>query len=257
VTDLKIGVRQVPEILSTRQQGVFSQYVRLTCINQRHYVTSTSPTIVIRIVVEEVSQTPSDKLGTMELGPELFELLNSKQWVGNRTPVIYGARGLSSEQIVSIEAQLGFRMPDDFAYLFQNLQDPGRVLFPWSEFDKGNYDEKIKWVLRGVEFDIERNHLWLERWGTKPDALSTALNIARKDFDTWPRLLPIYGHRFLAAQPCRSGNPVLSIMQTDVIYYGADLPHYLLNEFVDHDYALHTHAQNIRKIDVWSDFAEA
>jgi hypothetical protein len=28
----------------------------------------------------------------------------------------------------------------------------------------------------------------------------------------------------------------------DIVYYGADLAHYLLNEFVDHDYALHTHA---------------
>jgi hypothetical protein len=192
----------------------------------------------------------------MELGPELFELLNSKQRVGNQTPVVYGVRGLSSQQIVSIDAQLGFRLPDDFAYLFQNLQDPGGVLFPWFEFDKRRFDESIKWVLRGIEFDIENNQLWLARWGKKPEALSAALDIVRQDFATWPRLLPIYAHRFLAAQPCRSGNPIFSIMQTDIIYYGADLPRYLLNEFVDHDYALHTQAQPIRRIEVWSDFAE-
>jgi hypothetical protein len=192
----------------------------------------------------------------MELGPELFELLNSKQWVGNQNPIIYGARGLSSGQIASIETQLGFRVPDDFGYLFQNLQDPGRVLFPWSEFDKGKYDASIHRVLRGIEFSIERNRLWLERWGKRPDALSVALDIARKDFETWPKLLPIYGHRFLAAEPCCGGNPVFSIMGTDIIYYGADLPHYLLNEFVDQDYAFHTHAQKIRRIQVWSDFAE-
>lgn len=60
----------------------------------------------------------------------------------------------------------------------------------------------------------------------------------------------------LAAQPCRSGNPVFSIVQTDIIYYGADLAHYLLNEFVDRDYTLHTYAQEIRRIEIWSDFAE-
>ena len=49
-----------------------------------------------------------------------------------------------------------------------------------------------------------------------------------------------------------AGNPVFSIKQTDIIYYGADLGHYLLNEFVDQDYALHTHAQEIRKIRTWS-----
>jgi hypothetical protein len=191
----------------------------------------------------------------MELGPELFELLNSKQRVGsNQIPVLYGARGLSPDQIASIEGQLGFRVPDDFAYLFQNLQDPGEVLFPWSKFDKRRYDASIRWVLRGIEFDIE-NELWLERWGNRPASLSAALEIAQRDFETWPRLLPIFGHRFLAAEPCLSGNPVFSIMQTDIIYYGANLAHYLLNEFVDHDHALHTQAQKIRKIDVWSDFA--
>lgn len=193
----------------------------------------------------------------MELGPELFELLNSKQFVGNRTPVVYGACGLSPEQIASIEAQLGFRVPEDFAYLFQNLQDPGGVFFPWSAFDKQRYDESIRWVLNGIEFDIQTNHIWLERWGKKPDTLPAALNIARKDFEAWPKLLPIFGHRFLAAEPCLTGNPVFSIMQTDIVYYGADLPHYLLNEFVDSNWALHTHEQKIRRIAVWSDFAEA
>src|SRR3984957_21298950 len=104
----------------------------------------------------------------MELGPELFELLNARQKVGTQIPVSYGARGLTSDEIGSIEAQLGFRVPDDFAYLIGNLQDPGRVLFPWSEFDKRRYDERIEWVLRGIEVDVESNHVWLERWGRKP-----------------------------------------------------------------------------------------
>lgn len=193
----------------------------------------------------------------MELGAELFELLNSKQQVGSRTPVVYGARGLSSAQIASIESQLGFRMPDDFAYLFQNLQDPGHVFFPWSEFEKKKYDETVKWVLSGIEFDIEKSQLWLGHWGKRPPTLSAALDIARKDFVTWPKLLPIHSHRFLAAQPCRSGNPIFSIKQSDIIYYGANLPHYLLNEFVDHDYARHTLPTEIRRIKVWSDFAES
>lgn len=43
----------------------------------------------------------------MDLGPELFELLNAKQWVGNQIPVVYGVSGLSSAEIASIETQLG------------------------------------------------------------------------------------------------------------------------------------------------------
>lgn len=91
--------------------------------------------------------------------------------------------------------------------------------------------------------------------GFEPAALSAALTIARKDFETWPKLLPIFGHRFLAAEPCRRGNPIFSIMQTDIICYGANLAHYLMLEFIDSDYALQTHAQNIQRIDIWSDLA--
>ena len=176
----------------------------------------------------------------LELGPKLFERLNAEQQVGNRTPVIYGVEGLSSAEIASIEAQLGFQLPEDFVYLFQSLRDPGRVLFPWSNFKKQEYDDKIRWVLQGIEFDIEHNKFWLDRWGKRRATLSVALEVARRDFETWPKLLPIFGHRFLPAEPCRSGNRVFSIMQTDIIYYGANLAHYLVNEFVDYDYVLHS-----------------
>jgi hypothetical protein len=191
-----------------------------------------------------------------KLGPELFDVLNTKQRVGNRMPVIYGVSGLSPAEIASIEAQLGFRLPEDFAYLFQHLRDPGRVFFPWSNFKKQEYDNSIREVLQGIEFDIDRNKFWMDRWGKRPPTLCAALDVARKDFETWPKLLPVSGHRFLAAEPCRSGNPIFSIVQTDIIYYGADLAHYLLNEFIDHDYVFHTHAQEIRKIRIWSYLAE-
>jgi len=191
----------------------------------------------------------------LELGPELFELLNTKQLTGNQTPVIYGTGGLSDSEIATIENLVGFQLPDDFAYLLANMRDAGGVMFPWSGFKKQDYDDSIGRVLEGIEFDIEHG-FWMDRWGKRPAALPTAIDIARKDFATWPRLLPVSGHRFLAAEPCRVGNPVFSIHQTDIIYYGANLAHYLVNEFVDHDWKLHAHDQPIHKIVIWSDFAE-
>jgi hypothetical protein len=192
----------------------------------------------------------------LKLDPELFEQLNTKQRVGSMSPVVYGVSGLSSDEVASIEAQLGFRLPVDFTYLFQNLRDPSGVFFPWSRFSKREYDDSIRWLLEGIEFDIDHNKFWMERWGKRPSTLSAALDIARNDFETWPKLLPIHGHRFLAAEPCRPDNPVFSVKQTDVIYYGANLAHYLLNEFVDHNYALHTHQQEIRRVRIWSYLAE-
>src|ERR1700742_965354 len=96
------------------------------------------------------SRTHENESRHMQLGPELFQLLNSEQWVGSKAPVAYGVPGLSSAQIASIEDQLDLRMPEDFANLLRNIQDPGGVLFPWLEFDKRKYDEKIAWVREGI-----------------------------------------------------------------------------------------------------------
>src|SRR5712675_2018110 len=98
----------------------------------------------------------------MELDQELFDLLNASRKVEPR--VLYGAPGLSAREVTAIEKHLGFPLPPDFIYLFQNLQDPGGLLFPWAKFDKRRYDESIAWVLQGIEFDVENNTFWLERW---------------------------------------------------------------------------------------------
>jgi len=208
------------------------------------------PTTTVRL-----SDATRGRFAVLELGPEIFALLNANQQVGAKQAVIYGDGGLSLREIQLIEAELGFHFPDDFAFLLQNVRDPGSVLFPWSSFNKSAYDDAIRWVLEGIEFSVEADGFWQGRWGPRPQALPEALEIVRGDFATWPKLLPLYGHRFLAAEPCRSNNPVFSIMGTDIICYGANLAHYLMHEFVDHDYERHTYEQDLRTIDVWSDLA--
>ena len=190
-----------------------------------------------------------------ELGDELFEFLNANQRVGNRTPPVYGAQGVSSSAMQLIEEQLGFTLPPDFKFLFENVNDPGGVLFPWSGFSIENYSNQIDRVWSGIAFDIEHNTTWLKRWGDKPNTLREAKEAAQRDFQSWPNLLPIYGHRFLPAEPSLSDTPVFSIVQTDIIYYGMNLADYLLQEFCSprpaSDWVL------ARKIPIWSDFAES
>jgi hypothetical protein len=193
---------------------------------------------------------------TVTLGPELFERLHREQWGGTMEPAVYGPGGLSTSDIEKLQSQLGFPLPEDFCYFLQNVIDPGEVLFDYHNFNKQHYDSSIAWILHGMIFDIEKNNLWLRRWGNKPVDLKSKIEIARADFPSWPKLLPIHGHRYLAAEPCRAGNPVFSIMQTDIIYYGANLAHYLVNEFLDHDHDKHTYAQPIEKIPIWSDFVD-
>jgi len=43
--------------------------------------------------------------------------------------------------------------------------------------------------------------------------------------------VPVYAHRYLPAGRGTSGHPVLSVYQTDIIYYGVDLSDYIHQEF--------------------------
>jgi hypothetical protein len=44
-------------------------------------------------------------------------------------------------------------------------------------------------------------------------------------------MVPVYAHRYLPAGRGTHGHPVLSIWQTDIIYYGTDLLDYVRQEF--------------------------
>jgi hypothetical protein len=47
----------------------------------------------------------------------------------------------------------------------------------------------------------------------------------------YPRLMPIYGHRYIPCLPHEAGNPIFSVYQTDIIFYGFGLANYFQNEF--------------------------
>lgn len=155
--------------------------------------------------------------------------------------------GLSEEEIDAIERREGVPLAADFRLYLRHLRGTdrprvgarfdGATLVPTQR--PGFYDWKDGLreieaardnVLEGLVFDVEHNGLWLDELGEKPpepgarrEALAAAVAAA-------PRLLPLFEHRALVAQPPRVGNPVLSIMQSDLIIYGEDLRAYLLNE---------------------------
>jgi hypothetical protein len=67
--------------------------------------------------------------------------------------------------------------------------------------------------------------------GKRPEDLQAALKEARERLAELPKLIPVYSHRFLPSDSCEPSNPVLSVYQTDVIYYGFDLASYFAKEF--------------------------
>ena len=112
--------------------------------------------------------------------------------------------------------------------------------------------ERLGWISEGICFDIERNDFWMYEWGPRPTDPVAALEVAQRQLAHAPKLIPVYSHRYLPSEPSESGNPVFSVHQTDIIYYGFDLASYFTHEFevFSPDWA----ATEPREIPYWSLF---
>ena len=111
---------------------------------------------------------------------------------------------------------------------------------------------RLRWPFRGIVKDA----FWLDTWGSRPADLNEARNIARAKVDEAPRLIPVAGYCYIPAEPELPGNPVFSVHDTDIIYYGDDLSTYLRLEFKRLSYADAVH-DSVRRIRFWSDLVDA
>ncbi|GAB2674769.1 hypothetical protein [Thalassiella azotivora] len=163
-------------------------------------------------------------------------------------------KGLDTEELDRVEADFGFAFAPDHRDLLAAALPVGERWVDWRRADLSDISARLLWPQEGVLFDVEHNAFWPGSWGDRPAQLGAALERARERVSTWPRLVPVYGHRYLPAAPAPTGSPVFSVYQTDVIYYGNDLVDYLHHEF-GRARAVHSTAAIVR-IPVWSDLAE-
>lgn len=150
--------------------------------------------------------------------------------------------GLTGAEFARIERIYGFEFADDHrAFLAAGLPlnsrppDQGqtwREPWPdWRDGDPGALCEQLAWPVEGALFDVEHNALWPSAWGQRPADMTEALATARLHLAQVPRMVPVYAHRYLPAGHGTYGHPVLSIHQTDIIFYGTDLADYIRKEF--------------------------
>jgi hypothetical protein len=163
------------------------------------------------------------------------------------------AKGLSPEEISSAEAHYNIQFPEDYR-AFLSLALPVSSGFPnWRNFSD-SLDSSIKWPWKGMAFDIEHDSYWQTTWGIRPDTLADALQIAKEHFDQVPKLIPVYGHRYISCEPKDAGNPIFSVYQMDIIYYGSTLAEYFEIDFFGLDHS--EMSQNIRPIRFWGEAVE-
>jgi hypothetical protein len=157
--------------------------------------------------------------------------------------------GLTNEEVQACEHRFGFRFPPDLRQFLQTALPSGPQFPDWRSGDERALREWLDQPRQGVLFDVEHNGFWLDEWGERPESLDDAAAIASDQVLSAPRLIPICSHRMMPDEPHLAGNPVLSVWQTDIIYYGFDLADYLRHEFRLRDRASEPKA--VRPIRFW------
>jgi hypothetical protein len=139
--------------------------------------------------------------------------------------------GLTDSELAAIESEFGFSFADDHRAFLASGVPYGRGWPDWRDGDRAALRERLALPVEGVLFDVVQNGFWYDGWGPRPADDDRAAATARSMLVTAPRMIPVYSHRYLPAGRGTSGHPVLSVYQTDVIVYGADLLGFLHEEF--------------------------
>jgi hypothetical protein len=155
----------------------------------------------------------------------LFSVLEERPEVESIGP------GLSASEIQAVERQFKCMFPPDLRRLLQFAMPIGPKFPNWRDVSGEDLQGRFDWPLDGICFDVEHANFWLPEWGRKPSDPEDRRGRVRRAISQAPRLIPIFAHRYIPVVPHQNGNPVFSVYQTDIIYYGNDLAGYFHNEF--------------------------
>ena len=156
--------------------------------------------------------------------------------------------GYTSEELEAAQERHGLRFPPDLVDLFLDRRPVDG--WDWRKDDEG-IRRALNHPLDGLLFDLEHNGLWWPEWGERPTSASERAETVTAIVGAAPRLIPLIAHRYIPVIPHKAGNPVFSVMQSDVIYYGANLAEYFANEFGGTN-----HISSPRRIPFWSEMVE-
>ena len=170
--------------------------------------------------------------------------------------------GLTDQEIHLAENRWNFRFPPDLrAFLQIALPAPREShhiehkAFPnWRSTDQEDIlyiQYRMNWPLDTILWDVEYNAYWMDGWGARPEDSEEARKITTHQIQNAARLIPVFAHHYLPAEPYEVGNPVFSVRGFDTIQYGVDLVNYLSQEF--HLEEAPTIKKNARPIPVWGD----
>ena len=154
-----------------------------------------------------------------------------KLFIENRIEI---KEGMSKNQIIIAQDFYGITFPPDLQELLMAFTPISNLFYNWCDYSHHNVEiikNQIAWPIEGILFDVENNDFWLKSWGKKPANINEKLQIARKYMEQVPKLIPILSHRYISSYPNETQNPIYSVYQMDIIFYGKDIWDYFEVEF--------------------------
>jgi hypothetical protein len=160
------------------------------------------------------------------------------------------AEGYTQDDLDSAQEKFGIRFPPDLVALFLER----RPVLGWDwRSDEQEIRAMLERPFQGLLFDVEQSGLWWPEWGDRPAQGNERAEILRSVLRQAPKLVPLLSHRYIPSEPHEPGNPVFSIYQSDIIYYGKDLADYFERELGNNHRPIGTPTKHIR---FWSDLVE-
>ena len=160
-----------------------------------------------------------------------------KELIGNlKAKGVQFDKGLTEEETLQIEQNFTLTFPPDLKQFLQTSLPVSKGFYNWrkaltSKDEEDRISSMLTQTLDGMLFDIENNDFWYDEWGQRPASPEERYDTAKQHYKIYPKLIPIFSHRYISSDPDIEGNPVFSVYQMDIIHYGYDLATYFANEF--------------------------
>lgn len=137
------------------------------------------------------------------------------------------SKKLSDNDFLTIEKIYRIKLPIEFKVIYSNSNYLSEGLYDWGNFSRENVG-MLKQLIKEAKNGVYRNINdieWNNEWGEEPSKIDERENIIKRKLSSAPDLIPIRGHCYIAALDVEK-SPVVSIVDTDIVYYSFDLKGY-------------------------------
>ena len=130
-----------------------------------------------------------------------------------------GQPGYSNAELEAAEKKWRFVFPPDYKRFLLKYRPEGDQIVDWVRSKDEEIQERLDWPLSSILFDI-KNGFWIKTWPKKPESIAQRKELTIALISEAPKLIPVFGHRYIPDRPSINGNPILSVSQLDIIIYG-------------------------------------